>query len=170
LLLVTHSPAEVLGWHKGTMYPPEVLDCILFATRYTRYLDKHGFLRFQHWKLYGERDLAKAPVTVLVYEGTLKIEYQAVTLSKYTIELQEYRKHLREVSHPRLADTPFRSPQLILIDLGPHEWLLYWRTPLYAPARRKHQVKGLLQLRLFDLPVQEETQHPRLKAVPRTEL
>ena len=164
-----HSPAEVLGWHKGTMYPQEILDRILFATRYTRYLDKHGFLRFQNWKLYGERGLAKAPVTVWVYEGTLKIEYQAVTLSKYTIELQEDRKHLREVSHPRLADTPFRSPQLILIDLGPHEWLLYWRTPLYAPARRKHQVKGLLQLQLFDLPVQEETQHPGLKAVARTE-
>jgi hypothetical protein len=50
-----------------------------------------------------------------------------VTLSKYAVELQEDRKHLREVSNPRLADTPFRSPQLTLIDIGPHEWLLYWR-------------------------------------------
>ncbi len=40
-----HSPAEVIGWHKGTMYPESVLDRILFATRFTRYLDKHGFLR-----------------------------------------------------------------------------------------------------------------------------
>jgi len=64
-----HSPAEVLGWHKGTMYPQEVLDRILFATRYTRQIDKHGFVRFQNWKLYGERGLAEAPVTVWVYEG-----------------------------------------------------------------------------------------------------
>src|SRR6266567_7447293 len=33
LLLVTLSPAEVLAWHKGTMYSAEFLDRILFATR-----------------------------------------------------------------------------------------------------------------------------------------
>jgi len=98
-----HSPASVIGWQKGTMYPESVLDRILFATRYTRYLDKHGFLRFFNWKLYGERGLASQPVSVWVYEGTLKVEHQAVTLSKYTIELQEDHKHLREVSNPRLA-------------------------------------------------------------------
>jgi putative transposase len=76
-----HSPAEVIGWHKGTMYPEAVLDRILFATRSTRYLDKHGFLRFSNWKLYGERGLAHQPVSVWVYDGSLKIEHQAVTLS-----------------------------------------------------------------------------------------
>src|SRR6266550_4900332 len=56
-----HSPAEVLGGQTGTMYPPSVLDRILSATRYTRHLDRNGYLRFQNWKLYGERGLAKAP-------------------------------------------------------------------------------------------------------------
>jgi hypothetical protein len=65
-----HSPVAVLDGHTGTMYPPTVLDRVLFAIRYTRHLDKHGFLRFQHWKLYGERGLAKAPVTVWVYDGS----------------------------------------------------------------------------------------------------
>lgn len=151
-----HSPAEVIGWHKGTMYPESVLDRILFATRYTRYLDKHGFLRFSNWKLYGERGLAHQPVAVWVYEGTLKIEYQAVTLSKYTVELQEDRRHLRQVSNPRVLDTPFRSPQLTLIDVGPHEWLLYWRTPSYAPARHQRRVQVMVQLPLFDMPAQEK--------------
>jgi len=126
-----HSPAEVLGWQKGTMYPETVLDRILFATRYTRFLDKHGFLRFSNWKLYAERGLAHQPVSVWVYEGTLKIEHQAVTLSKYAVELQEDHKHLREVSHARIADTPFRSPQLTLIDVSPDEWILYWRMPVF---------------------------------------
>ena len=156
LLLVTHSPAKVMGWHKGTMYPTEFLDRILFATHYTRYLDKHGFLRFQNWKLYGERGLAKAPVTVWVYEGSLKVEYQAVTLSKYTVELQDDHKDLRAVSHPRLVTTPFRSPQLTLFDLGPHEWLLYWRTPDYASAHRRRRKSGIIQLPLFDLPLEEK--------------
>jgi len=53
------------------MYPVEFLDRILFATRYTRHLDKNGFLRFQNWKLYGNR-AGEAPVTVWVHEGSLK--------------------------------------------------------------------------------------------------
>lgn len=110
-----HSPVEVLSGHKGRMYPPEVLDRILFATRYTRHLDKNGYLCFQNGKLYGERDLAKAPVTVWVYEGSLKVEHQAVTLSQYAVQFQDDRKHLQKVSHPRLVETPFRSPELTLV-------------------------------------------------------
>jgi len=144
------SPAQVLGWHKGTMYPEEVLNRILFATRYTRSLDKHGYLRFHHWKLYGERGLAGSPVAVWVYDGSLKVEYQAVLLSQYTVELQEDRKHLRQVSNPRLMDTPFRSPQWTLFDLGPDDWLLYLHLPEYAARRRIRKVKGLVQLELFD--------------------
>src|SRR5947208_12234587 len=146
-----HSPVQVLAWHKGTLYPAEFLDRILFATRYTRYLDKKGFLRFQNWKLYGERGLAKAPVTVWVYDGSLKVEYQAVTLTQYTVDLQEDHKHLSQVSHPRLAQTPSRSPQLVLFDLGPGKWLLSWKTPDVAPARRRRRVPGIVQLPLFDL-------------------
>jgi transposase len=174
-----HSPAEVIGWHKGTMYPEAVLDRILFATRSTRYLDKHGFLRFSNWKFYGERGLAHQPVAVWVYEGTLKIEYQATTLSKYTVQLQEDRRHVREVSNPRLADTPFRSPQLTLIDLSPTEWLLYWRTPQRVPARRQQQVSGIVQLPLFDVPIQQKAAgasgqdhttlpHPFLHVIPKS--
>ena len=57
-----HSPAAVLGDQKGTVYPESVLSRILFATRYVRRLDKFGFLRYQDWKFYGERGLAKAQV------------------------------------------------------------------------------------------------------------
>jgi putative transposase len=150
-----HSPAEVLGWQKGTMYPESVLDRILFATRYTRCLDKHGFLRFSHWKFYGERGLAHQPVSVWMYEGTLKVEYQAVVLSKYTVELQDDHKHVGEVRHPRVAETPFRSPQLTLFDLTSDEWLVYWRTPPYSP-RRHQRVQGIEQLLLFELvPVEQ---------------
>src|SRR5260221_10189476 len=67
-----HSPAQVLGWHKGTVYPESVLNRILFATRYTRHLDRHGYIRFHDWRLYGERGLTHQPVTVWVYEGTRK--------------------------------------------------------------------------------------------------
>ena len=98
--------------HKGTMVPEETLNRILFATRYTHHLDRNGYIRFQDWRLYGERGLAQQPVTVWVYEGTLKLEYQAVTLSKYRVELLDDWKHIKGVSNPRIAETVFRSPQL----------------------------------------------------------
>jgi len=168
------SPAQVLGWHKGTMYPEAVLNRILFATRYTRHLDKHGYLRIHNWKFYGEQGLASQPVTVWVYDGSLKVEYRAVLLSQYTVELQEDRKHLRQVSNPRLVDTPFRSPQWTLFDLGPNDWLLYLRLPEYAPRHHKRKGKGIVQLELFEtLPVQQavgaEPPRSQLRLVPLQE-
>ena len=59
-----------------------------------------------------------------------------------------------EVSNLRLADTPFRSPQLTLIDIGSRQWLLYWRTSAYAPAHQERRVQGIVQLPLFDLPTE----------------
>lgn len=73
-------------------------------------------------------------MTIWIYEGSLKVEHQAVTLAQYSVGLQDDRKHVQKVSNPRLVETPFRSPQLALFDLGPDEWLLYWRAPDYTPA------------------------------------
>jgi hypothetical protein len=146
-----HSPAAVLGDQKGRVYPESVLSRILFASRYVRHLDKNGYLLYQNWKFYGERGLAKAKVTVWIYEGSLKIEHQAVTLSQYEVKLQEDRKHLQTVGNPRAHATPFRSPQLTLFDLGLDGWILYWKTPEQATLRRKQQVDGIIQLPLFEL-------------------
>jgi hypothetical protein len=165
-----HSPAEVMGWHKGTMVPEETLNRILFATRYTRHLDRHGYIRFQDWRLYGERGLAHQPVNVWVYEGTLKLEHQAVTLSKYRVELLEDRRHIKAVSNPRVAETIFRSPQMTLFDLGPDEWLLYWKAPSYAKRSPRRSGAKVTQLVLFEVPLQAkvagaETTSPFLRLV-----
>ncbi len=165
-----HSPAQVLGWHKGTVYPESVLNRILFATRYTRHLDRHGYIRFHDWRLYGEQGLAYQPVNVWVYEGTLKMEHQAVTLSTYRVELYEDRRHIKAVSNPRVAETVFRSPQLTLFDLGPDEWLLYWKAPAYALRRKLAPRSNVTQLVLFEMPAQEkaagaETASPFLRLV-----
>jgi hypothetical protein len=145
-----HSPASVIGECKGTMYPESVLNRILFATRYTRYLNRFGYLRVQGWQFYGERSLAGEPVSVWVYDGSITVEYQTVTLSQYSVELQEDRKQIKQVGDPHLAQTPFRSSQLTLIDVSPSEWRLYWRAPAYQPRRRQNRVEGLVQLPLFD--------------------
>lgn len=145
-----HSPAAVLGEQKGRVYPESVLNRILFATRYTRHLNRFGYLRVQNWKLYGERALPGEPVTVWVYDGEITVEYQTVTLSQYHVDQATDRKSLKQVSNPHLAQHPFRSPQLTLIDVSPSEWRLYWHAPTYQPRRRKSRVEGLVQLPLFD--------------------
>jgi transposase len=145
-----HSPAAVLGGQKGTMYPESVLNRILFATRYTRHLNQSGYLRVQGWKLYGERALPGEKVSVWVHDGSITVEYQAVTLSRYHVELQEDRKQIEQVSNANLAQHPFRSPQLTLIDVSPSEWRLYWRAPSYQPKRRIRAISDMVQLPLFD--------------------
>jgi putative transposase len=145
-----HSPAAVLGEQKGKVYPESVLNRILFATRYTRHLNRFGYLRVQGWKLYGERSLPGEPVTVWVYDGSITVEYQTVALSKYSVELQEDRKQIKQVSHPSLAQHPFRSPQLTLIDVAPDEWRLYWRAPSYQRRPEQKRIEDIVQLPLLD--------------------
>ncbi len=145
-----HSPAEVIDWHKGTIYPESVLNRILFATRYTRHLNRFGYLRVQGWKLYGERGLSGSQVSVWIYDGSITVEYQTVTLSKYRVEQAPDRKQIKQVSNPRLAKTPFRSPQLTLIDVGPDEWRLYWRAPSYQQRQRPPALSGMVQLPFVD--------------------
>src|SRR5947209_6692273 len=96
-----HSPVDVLRAVLGRTYPEEVLSRVLYATQFTRHLDKHGYVRFRNWRFFGEDGLAGAQVSVWMYEGTLKIEYQATALSEYSLTLQPDHKHIAEVKNPR---------------------------------------------------------------------
>ncbi len=52
------SPAEVLGWVKGATHTSEQLEHA-FTRRFQRWLDQVGYVRFRHWRVYGERSLAR---------------------------------------------------------------------------------------------------------------
>src|SRR6266699_3140296 len=48
-----------------------VLSRALYATQFTRQIDKHGYVRFKHWKFFGENGLpAGEEVSVWIYENT----------------------------------------------------------------------------------------------------
>jgi hypothetical protein len=57
-----HSPAEVLGWVQRTQRDPAELHRIFYAARFSRKLDKLGYVRFRHWRIYGEHGLARTVV------------------------------------------------------------------------------------------------------------
>jgi hypothetical protein len=130
-----HSPAEVLRGVLGRTIPEEVLSRALYATQFTRQIDKHGYIRFKHWKFFGENGLAGEEVSVWVYEDTLKVEHQATTLSLYSVRLSPDQKDIIEVKNARRLETHFRSPQLDLWQLSDTEWLLALRRP--EPVVRK---------------------------------
>jgi len=50
----------------GRTYPEEVLSRVLYATQFTRYLDKQGYVKFKHWRLFGEHGLAGEEVSAWV--------------------------------------------------------------------------------------------------------
>jgi transposase len=141
-----HTPLQVLDWHKGQMYPPAVLDRILFATRYTRHLDRHGYVRLHKWRFCGEAGLARQPVTVWIYDGQLKIEYEATTLAEYQVNLEAKHHHVEQVRGGHIIKTPFRSPQLSLFNLE-DGWLLYLpareRAPYHHRPRNPENIEQL---------------------------
>ena len=150
--IVTHSPASVLRGVLGRTYPEEVLSRALYATQFTRHLDRHGYLRFKHWRFFGENGLAGEEVSVWVYEDTLKVEHQATTLSLYSVRLSPDRASITEVKNARRLETHFRSPQLDLWQLSDTEWLLALRRPEPAARRNRGKIVTLArQLPLLDL-------------------
>jgi hypothetical protein len=126
----------------GRTYPEEVFSRVLYATQFTRYLDKQGYVRFKHWRLFGEHGLTGEEVCVWVYESTLKIEYQTTALALYSVQLSQDQQ-ITEVTNPRRLETRFRSPQLDLWQLSETEWLLALRRPDPAPRRNRGKIVEL---------------------------
>ena len=146
-----HSPSAVLRGMVGRFIPEEVLSRALYATQFTRQIDKHGYVRFKHWKFYGEHGLAGEEVSVWVYEDTLKVEHQATTLSLYSVRVSPNQQQITEVKNARRLETHFRSPQLDLWQLSDTEWLLALRRP--EPVARKKAGKIVALAHQLPLPL-----------------
>jgi transposase len=132
-----HSPAEVLGWVQGVQRDPAELHRILYATRFGRTLDTLGYVRFRHWRIYGERGLARQRAAIWLYGETLLLEFSDEPLAQYSATLEADRRRLREVVPRQVFDTQYRSPQLSLWELGDGEWLRVVRAPARPNRRRR---------------------------------
>ena len=87
-----------------------------------------------------------------MYEGTLKIEYQATALSEYALHLSSDHQRIEAVKNPRRIETHFRSPQLHLWQTSDTEWLLALRRPDPAPHRDRGRIVATFrQLPLLDM-------------------
>lgn len=138
-----HSPAEVLGWVQGTQRDPAELHRIFYATRFGRKLDKLGYVRFRHWRIYGEHGLAHRQAAVWLYGETLVLEFSDEPLAQYSVAYQPDRRHLNAVTPRQLFATQYRSPQLPLWELGEGEWLKVLR--METVPGRKRRIVGVQQ-------------------------
>ncbi len=100
--------------------------------------------------MYGERGLAGEDVSVWVYEGNLKVEYQATALSLYELSIEKKTGEITEVKNARRLETHFRSPQLDLWQISETEWLLALRRP--EPVARKKPGKIIPLAQQLSLP------------------
>lgn len=85
-----------------------------------------------------------------VYEGNLKVEYQATALSLYELSVEKETGKITQVTNVRRMETHFRSPQLDLWQLSDTEWLLALRRP--EPVARKKQRKIIALAKQLILP------------------
>jgi len=145
------TPRDVLGWYNGRPVTPEDLHRLFYRTRFGRKLDKLGYVRFRHWRVYGERGLARERAAVWLYGETLTLEYADEPLAQYRVRYQPDKAHLRAVEAPLLFETPYQSPQLSLWELNDDEWLKVIRRPDYAP--RDPRQEPVAQPTLFALDV-----------------
>lgn len=142
------NPAAVLGWVHGAWCDPADLDR-LFRLRADRCVDPGGFVRYRHWRLYGERGLAGAQAAVWLFDQTLTLEYATDTLAQYHVVTTADGRSLRAVTEPRLFPTRYPSPQPFLPPLDTLTWDP--AQPLGPSSRRRPGAVPLLQqLTLFD--------------------
>jgi len=141
-----HSPAEVLGWVQGAQREPAELHRIFYASRFGRTLDKLGYVRYRHWRIYGEHGLAQRRAAVWLYGETLLVEFSDEPLAQYSVDYEPDRRHLWTVTPRQLFETRYRSPQLSLWESGDGEWLQVQRLP-----RRSRERRARADAQQFDL-------------------
>jgi hypothetical protein len=135
------SPAEVLGWVKGATHTSEQLEHA-FTRRFQRWLDQVGYVRFRHWRVYGERSLARQPAAVWLYAETRTVAFREQPLAQYGVQYSPNGRQLRAVTTPVLFETPYRSLQPPLWEPGTDAWLLVVRLPT-IPRRVRRRPAGM---------------------------
>ncbi|MDP9439655.1 MAG: hypothetical protein M3P49_13100 [Actinomycetota bacterium] len=90
-------------------------------------MDALGYVRFRHWRVYGEEALVAGREAALwLAAGSLTVEHAGEPLSRYEVRVEPDTGGLRSVGRPRLFGTSGAPPQprLFSLDaLGEGGWL-----------------------------------------------
>jgi transposase InsO family protein/transposase len=117
-----HTPEEVLSWMRGAPLEPERLQRALRHLQVERVVNQRGYVSVQRFYMYAERGLARARVSVWLYDGRLHIAHQETLLAHYSYQYDRRARRIRGVSEPHLHRTGYASPQLELWELDDAQW------------------------------------------------
>ena len=115
-------PLEVLGWVKGRAVDAVYLRQLFGRVELLRTVNRHGFVSVQRFYLYAEDGLSRQRVSIWIYEGQLRIEYQQTLLARYRCRYDTRHGQIAEISDPIWYATPFASKQIELIELDEEQW------------------------------------------------
>jgi len=112
------SPAAVIEWVSGLLHDSAELARLFRPLRFSRRLDRVGYVRFRHWRVYGERGLPRQGVWVWLSDETLTLAYGEEPLAYYTVTA-DGKGQLTAVTESRLVRTRHQSRQPWLWELRP---------------------------------------------------
>lgn len=142
-----HSPVAVLAWVRGRIIDALSLRRIFHSVRFVRQLDQFGYVRFQHFRLYGEYGLAGQPVVLWLDRDTVSITTGAHLLRRYTVTTTPTNT-LESVRDPEGFPHPFPHPQGGLWDVVNTDWQMILGPFTARPPTRQRTPGWQLRLDL----------------------
>jgi transposase InsO family protein len=141
-------PLEALGEARGRMYSEDELAPHFSHALFPRTTNRYGCVTLHSSHFYVERGLPQTRVWLWVYDEQLRAVFDQVVLAQYRCRYDRQTHQVQNIHDGVFFDTPFASPQGLLIALDPQDAEVVKR-----PPRVKQQaIKSLLhkQLDLFN--------------------
>jgi transposase InsO family protein len=140
------TPVEVLEWVRGRPVERAVLRQLFGEVSFLQTVNRYGFVSVQRFYIYAEPGLSRQRVSIWIYEGQLRIEYQETLLARYRCAYDQRQRRLRDVSQPVVYQTRFASPQLELLELDDAQWAKVQQRAFQRRTRQVTQVVEQLPL------------------------
>jgi transposase InsO family protein len=99
------APREVLAWFRGRQVEREVLGELFRALHHLRHIDRHGYIQYRYWRLYGEEALAGKEVAVWLFRDTLTIAYDEEPAVQYAVTYDTDAPGVEAFRRPRPYQT-----------------------------------------------------------------
>ncbi len=147
------TPMAVLSWVRGRSVEPEKLHHLFQRLQFIRTINRFGFVSVQRFYIYAEQGLSRQRVSIWIYEGQVRIEYQETLLAQYQADYDRSQKRLQGISQPVLYQTPFASPQLVLFELDDQQWLKVRRRSYDRQPNRATPQVTQLSLRHLEIAI-----------------
>ena len=140
------TPVEVLEWVRGRPVERAVLRQLFGEVSFLQTVNRYGFVSVQRFYIYAEPGLSRQRVSIWIYEGQLRIEYQETLLARYRCAYDQRQRRLRDVNQPVMYQTRFASPQLELLELDDAQWVKVQQRAFQRRTRQMTQVVQQLPL------------------------